>query len=204
MLYNSTATDGDSFDSSNLDEIFYARTPTTSLNLRPTPAPTGDPSSLITVHVTNQNDFSLLMPKAGELISDAEHDGSAFCTPRSEASQCSKRLPDDLIRAAAVERASDGSWVQVTGCMDSSKYPFAHNDDGGQFDVRFPNGAQCTLGGYGASFIELVEPSAGRFCLRCCSSANDQQNCNSHQDQSGCPVAVPGQYDFPEAGVHCS
>ncbi|TFK46553.1 hypothetical protein OE88DRAFT_1610507, partial [Heliocybe sulcata] len=171
-------------------------TPTTSVDLRPTPAPTGDSSGLTTVHVTNQNDFSLLMPKAGEMISDAEHDGSTFCTPRSQAPGCNKRLPDGLIRAAAVERASDGSWVQVTGCLDSSKYPFASSDDGGQFDVRFPNGAQCTTGGYGASFIEQIEPTANRFCLRCCSSKNDQENCNSHQDKSGCLVAVPGQYDF--------
>ena len=45
--------------------------------------------------------------------------------------------------------------LQITGCMDSSQFPFASDDDGGQFDNRFPNGAQCTFGGYGASFIEL-------------------------------------------------
>jgi hypothetical protein len=38
--------------------------------------------------------------------------------------------------------------------MDPSKFHFAQDDDGGQFDVRFPNGAQCTFGGYAASFIE--------------------------------------------------
>lgn len=38
--------------------------------------------------------------------------------------------------------------------MDASKFPFADDDDGGQFDDRYPNGAQCTFGGYGASFIE--------------------------------------------------
>ncbi|KAF8554129.1 hypothetical protein OG21DRAFT_1509272 [Imleria badia] len=92
--------------------------------------------------------------------------------------------------------------LQITGCMDASKFPFADNDDGGQFDVRYPNGAQCTFGGYGASFIEQVEPSANRFCLRCCQSADDQQNCNSHQDRAGCAVAVPGTYDFGE--VSCS
>jgi hypothetical protein len=29
------------------------------------------------------------------------------------------------------------------------------NDTGGQLDVRFPNGAHCTFGGVGKSFIEL-------------------------------------------------
>ena len=49
-----------------------------------------------------------------------------------------------------------------------------------------------------------VEPSANRFCLRCCSTANDQINCNSHQDRAGCPTAIPGVYDFPDIGVSCS
>lgn len=139
-----------------------------------------------------------------ELISDAENDGSAYCTPTSDGTYCRRRFAAGLIRAAAVEKAGDGSWIQVTGCLDSSKYPFASSDDGGQFDVRFPNGAQCAFGGYGASFVEQVEPSANRFCLRCCAAANDQENCNSHQDRAGCPVAIPGKYDFPQLGVDCS
>lgn len=44
--------------------------------------------------------------------------------------------------------------MQITGCLDPSKLPLSPTDDGGQFDVRFPDGAQCTFGGYGASFIE--------------------------------------------------
>ncbi|KAG2067135.1 hypothetical protein BDR04DRAFT_1159429 [Suillus decipiens] len=91
---------------------------------------------------------------------------------------------------------------KITGCLDPGKFHFAQDDAGGQMDVRFPNGAKCTFGGYGASFIEQVEPSANRFCLRCCASANDQVNCNSHNDKAGCPVAVPGVYDFD--GVSCS
>ena len=34
--------------------------------------------------------------------------------------------------------------------------------------------------------------------------SNDQVHCNSHQDRSGCVVAVPGTYDFPEHGISCS
>ncbi|KAH7920765.1 hypothetical protein BV22DRAFT_1097634 [Leucogyrophana mollusca] len=174
--------------------------PTASENLdaRPTPQPTGDPSPSTTVHIAGGMDFALLLPQAnGELISDAETDGVAYCTPGAEG--CANYLPSGFITGAAVSQADDGSWIQVTGCFDSSKFHFAPNDDGGQFDVRFPNGAQCTFGGYGASFIEQVEPSANRFCLRCCSSANDQTNCNSHQDRAGCPEAIPGTYDFPTA-----
>ena len=43
----------------------------------------------------------------------------------------------------------------MTGCLDVSKSSLDPSDSGGQFDVRFPNGAQCTFGGYGASFIQL-------------------------------------------------
>ena len=39
--------------------------------------------------------------------------------------------------------------------MDPSKFDKVDpSDEGGQFDIRFPNGAQCDFGGYGASFIE--------------------------------------------------
>ena len=93
-------------------------------------------------------------------------------------------MEDGFITAAAVARADDGSWIQVsesprvadrccvrlgngylaqsfitaisqvTGCLDPAKSGLDLSDSGGQFDVRFPNGAQCTFGGYAASFIE--------------------------------------------------
>ena len=37
-------------------------TPTTSLDMRPTPDPTGAPSDETTIHITNASDFSLLLP----------------------------------------------------------------------------------------------------------------------------------------------
>ncbi|EMD32258.1 hypothetical protein CERSUDRAFT_126920, partial [Gelatoporia subvermispora B] len=177
----------------------------TPVNAAPTPAPTGPSSSSTTVHISDIHDFALLLPdRRGELISDAESDGVAYCTPGSSDSSCTQHFQEGFIRAASVTKSSDGAWIQVTGCLDTSKSDLDPSDDGGQFDVRFPNGAQCTFGGYGASFIEQVEPSAGRFCLRCCAAENDQTHCNSHQDTAGCPVAVPGEYSFPEHGVDCS
>ncbi|RDX51638.1 hypothetical protein OH76DRAFT_1401050 [Lentinus brumalis] len=174
------------------------------LDMRPTPEPTGASSSSTTVHITDEHDFALLLPnQPGELVSDAESDGAAFCTPGSSDSSCTQRFEDSFVRAARVTKADDGAWIQVTGCLDLSKSSLDSMDTGGQFDVRFPNGAQCTFGGYGASFIELVEPAANRFCMRCCSSADDQENCNSHQDRAGCQAAIPGTYSFPELGVSC-
>ncbi|KAL7277094.1 hypothetical protein ACG7TL_008939 [Trametes sanguinea] len=198
---------------------------------RPTPEPTGASSSSTTVHIIDEHDFALLLPdRPGELISDAESDGVSYCTPDSTDPACSKRVQDGFIRAAAVTTSDDGSYIQypffvalcvyiapatqaldpgvfdpesVTGCLDVSKSSLDPSDSGGQFDVRFPNGAQCTYGGYGASFIQLVEPAANRFCLRCCRSRDDQINCNSHQDRAGCQTAIPGTYDFPSLGVTC-
>jgi hypothetical protein len=49
--------------------------------------------------------------------------------------------------------------------LDPGKFHFAQNDAGGQMDVRFPNGAKCTFGGYGASFIEQSVPFFSSFQL---------------------------------------
>jgi hypothetical protein len=175
------------------------RTPTpTTPNNAPTPSPTGDPDVLTTVHINSEQDFALLLPnKPGELISDAENDGVSYCSQG-----CKNTFPDGFITGSVVRKADDGSWIQITGCLNTALHSFAKDDNGGQFDVRFPNGAQCSFGGYGASFIEQIEPNASRFCLRCCSSPNDQTNCNSHQDKAGCKTAVPGVYKFGE--VDCS
>ncbi|KAI0779218.1 hypothetical protein BC629DRAFT_1290008 [Irpex lacteus] len=178
-----------------------------SLDLRPTPQPTGDPSDATTVYIASAADFAILLPGInGELISDAENDGVSYCTSDSAEGSCADRprLPVGFITAAAMKESDDGSWIQVTGCLDNSKFHLDPSDAGGQFDVRFPNGAQCAFGGYGASFIELVEPALSRFCIRCCSTTNDQTHCNSHQDRLGCTTAIPGQYDFPDLGISCS
>ncbi|KAF8577360.1 hypothetical protein K439DRAFT_1418292 [Ramaria rubella] len=168
----------------------------------PTPQPTGTASSSTTVHINSAGDFALLLPRhPGESISGAEGDAVSFCYGSSV---CQDVMPNGFITGANVTGGTSGSahWIQVTGCIDPSKSNLSADDGGGQYDVRFPQGAQCSFGGYGASFIEQVEPSASRFCLRCCSDHNDQTNCNSHHDRDGCLLAVPGQYSF-QNGVSC-
>ncbi|KAF5378881.1 hypothetical protein D9615_006852 [Tricholomella constricta] len=126
------------------------------INARPTPEPTGDPSPSTTVHITDIADFSLILPNTpGELISDAEADGVSFCSPNSASPDCVNNFPEGFITAAAFEASDDGAYIQITGCIDPAKFHLDPSDAGGQFDVRYPNGAQCTFGGYGASFIEL-------------------------------------------------
>jgi len=169
------------------------------LDTRPTPEPTGQPSIETTVFITSVDDFSLLLPAIPD-----EADAKTYCTPGSSGDICQRKMGEGFITAASLARAHDNSWIQVTGCIDSSKFHFNSNDNGGQMDVRYPNGAHCTFGGEGASFIELVEPALNRFCLRCCSTPNDQINCNSHRDREGCENAIPGIYDFPELGISCA
>ncbi|KAI0290151.1 hypothetical protein BC826DRAFT_913626 [Russula brevipes] len=182
-----------------------SRTTERDLDTRPTPEPTGEPSVSTTVFISDEKNFALLLPaRPGELISEAEEDAISFCTPGSSSDICRNRMPDGFITAASLAYADDKTWIQVTGCIDSSKFHLDPNDTGGQMDVRFPNGAQCTFGGWGASFIELVEPALNRFCIRCCSTPDDQINCNSHRDRSGCENAIPGTYDFPELGISCA
>ncbi|KAG5639063.1 hypothetical protein H0H81_007321 [Sphagnurus paluster] len=133
-----------------------ASTPVAPLDTRPTPEPTGDPSQSTTVHITSNSDFSLILPDTpGELIGDAEAHGKSYCTPGSSAPDCINKFGEGFITAAAYEASDDGAYVQVTGCIDPTKFHLDPTDGGGQFDVRYPNGAQCTYGGYGASFIEL-------------------------------------------------
>lgn len=111
---------------------------TTPSNLSPTPEPTGDPTLLTTVHISNEADFALLLPKRPggrntsrwpfvlliydrtELISDAESDGNAFCTHGSSDKDCGDRfMQEGFIRAAAIAHADDGSWIQVLTTLSS-------------------------------------------------------------------------------------
>ena len=117
-----------------------ASTPTLEqdLDTKPTPEPTGFPSAQTTVFINSEKDFALLLPKvpggmfefvlptrpsarptlSSELVSDAEMDAIAYCTPGSHDSDlCENRMPDGFITAASFARADDDSWIQVLcGC----------------------------------------------------------------------------------------
>jgi hypothetical protein len=105
------------------------------LDTRPTPEPTGEPSIETTVFITDENVFALLLPATPggmfefvlvtgvrprsnliiiELVSDAENNAKAFCTPGSSSYPCKNKMPDGFITAAALASANDNSWIQVT------------------------------------------------------------------------------------------
>jgi hypothetical protein len=117
-------------------------TPAEGLDTRPTPPPTGDPSPTTTVHITDESDFSLIVPgdpqgifvwflqscnlldflSRQELISEAEEDGVSFCTAGSSSSGCSRRFNDGFVTAAAIRRSDDGAYIQVGFPCSSSSY----------------------------------------------------------------------------------
>ena len=72
--------------------------------------------------------------------------------------------------------------------MDRSKYGLSANDGGGQYDMRAPVGATCA--GY-ASFVQLTEPDAQIYCIRCCKNKSD---CPVNRSTYGCREVLGGDY----------
>lgn len=110
------------------------RTPTTP-DARATPAPTGDPSPLRTIHIFDDKNFSLLAPqdpklrtramkeigtRSAESISDAESDAVSYCSPGAAAAgaTCPKVLPDGFIAASSLKRSPDNAWIQARSSQD--------------------------------------------------------------------------------------
>ncbi|KAA1095364.1 hypothetical protein PGT21_017482 [Puccinia graminis f. sp. tritici] len=83
-----------------------------------------------------------------------------------------------------------------TGCINVNSCDRLKADDGGgQYDSH---GGDRGLGNPPYSFcknyhtyVQLIEPSANRACLRCCANPSD---CDLSKDTQGCPAAIPGKY----------
>ncbi|KAG6888860.1 hypothetical protein C0995_005281 [Termitomyces sp. Mi166 len=134
-------------------------TPVGPVDARPTPDPTGDPSSSTTVHLNNEWDFSILLPgnPGGKLTPHYIIYDYLVTLDQSLSAMRKWVMPWHTARLNQTPPTATGNDFQkVTGCLNPTKFHLDPSDDGGQFDVRYPNGAQCTYGGYGASFIELI------------------------------------------------
>ncbi|KAG0327808.1 hypothetical protein BG000_000790 [Podila horticola] len=89
------------------------------------------------------------------------------------------------------------TYVQVTGCIDSSVWAQNPLDDGGQMDSH---GWPYSCVGW-AKFVSLIEPATNTFCIRCCDQDNNV-DCNTSISTKGCWNVVPGLYTMAD-GTAC-
>lgn len=132
---------------------------------------------------SNTEFCSFLPPQPGDNVSATENEGIPFCTSSDLGG---KVFPKGFIKSAHYAETPD--YVQVTGRIDRTKYKLKKSDGGGQYDNMDIQLATCN--GYD-HFVNLVEPNANIFCIRCCKDASD---CNLGISTYGCEKIVPGNY----------
>ncbi|CUA66958.1 hypothetical protein RSOLAG22IIIB_02866 [Rhizoctonia solani] len=152
-----------------------------------------------TVAIRSESDYCMIMPRVpGATVGASETPGGmqAFCSPSAHTDPSQGTLPDNFWRSVTLERGTGaGPYIQLTGCINL--FPqLDPNDGGGQYDssggdggLGNPQGSVCE--GY-AHYVELLEPSANRACIRCCQDTND---CPLTMDTSGCASVIPGNYN---------
>ncbi|KAG2213602.1 hypothetical protein INT46_002754 [Mucor plumbeus] len=137
------------------------------------------------IQVKSETAFcSFMPPKAGDDVGATENDGIPFCTNASLGGQV---FPTGFIKTAHYLSTSD--YVQITGTIDRTAYQLSSSDGGGQYDNLDIDSATCN--GY-KYFVNLIEPDANTFCIRCCEKQSD---CNLGISTYGCARVVPGNYD---------
>ncbi|KAF9566182.1 hypothetical protein EC968_003835 [Mortierella alpina] len=142
-----------------------------------------------TAVVLNKDDFCIFLPPMmGGDIAANEDKAVAFCTKPNLPNAKAQTLPSGFIQSAHFVSNAGKGYVQVTGRMDRSKYGLKANDGGGQYDVKAPVGAVCA--GY-KSFVQLTEPDAEIYCIRCCKNKGD---CPVNKSTHGCKSVLGGDY----------
>ncbi|KAI9275950.1 hypothetical protein BDA99DRAFT_416864, partial [Phascolomyces articulosus] len=141
------------------------------------------------VKIQGANDFCFFLPaEPNQEVAPTEDYGVAHCTSDSVI-KGNKVFPSGFIQKTHYSKTS--KYVQVTGYLDPAKYGLLPDDEGGQYDDHGkgkPIGAKCEGYNY---FVNLLEPSNSRFCIRCCKSKSD---CNTGRSQYGCINVIPGDY----------
>ncbi|KAG0166933.1 hypothetical protein DFQ28_003401 [Apophysomyces sp. BC1034] len=139
------------------------------------------------IHIKSAKEFcSYMPPRPGQDISQTENNAQPFCT-NTNLAHGSKKFPGGFIKSAHFKKTSN--YVQVTGRIDRSKYRLSSRDGGGQYDQKdLPHGT-CNGWRY---FVNLIEPDADVFCIRCCKESKD---CNTGISSRGCERIVPGSYN---------
>jgi len=155
-----------------------------------------------TVVINGPQSYCLIVPKNPHTnIGDSEYPGgtTSYCSAAAKTSDLQGELAPDFwqnVDYATGEGVNGESYVQLTGCINPQTLDRINpGDDGGQYDSSGgangqgnPANSVCT--GYN-HYVELLEPSAPRACIRCC---NDPDDCPTTEDTSGCPTVIPGNY----------
>ncbi|KAH8834236.1 hypothetical protein DL96DRAFT_1579935 [Flagelloscypha sp. PMI_526] len=155
------------------------------------------------VYVTDANKFCMIMPRDPHTnIGDSEHPGGmkTYCSPAGRYNlPLQGQLPADFwsnVEFKSGTSTRGARYAQLTGCIRPEKLSRLNPDDGGgQYDSSGgaggngnPAGSVCL--GYN-HYVELVEPSDKRACIKCCDNFDD---CPVNKDTSGCPAVISGNY----------
>ncbi|KAK0549992.1 hypothetical protein OC846_002609 [Tilletia horrida] len=153
----------------------------------------------VTIWITSADDFCMIMPRYRQTIGDSEHPGGmrSYCV--KPASTAQGHIVPGLWLTKHISTArgkSGGRQIQITGRINpSASSRLIPSDDGGQYDSNGgaggrgnPEGSVCL--GY-SSYVELIEPSGGVACIRCCQNPSD---CPLYLDTQGCRAVIPGDY----------
>lgn len=127
----------------------------------------------IITSITSANDFCTMLPGYG-VYPVAPNEGCASVYCYGAASKLGPPMPKGYILSANYAVSPNNSYVQVTGCIDSSVWGQNPTDEGGQMDSH---GWPYSCQGW-KKFVSLIEPASNTYCIRCCSEDNNV-DCNT-------------------------
>ncbi|KAL0945467.1 hypothetical protein HGRIS_000956 [Hohenbuehelia grisea] len=162
------------------------------------------PDNIVLIASTEK--YCMVLPRTPHTnIGDSEHPGGmkTYCTSSAKYSRNQGDLPGDFWSQVELKSGlgrNGAEYKQLTGCIRPERVSALNaGDGGGQYDSSGgregrgnPEGSKCL--GYN-HYIEIVEPSGPRACLKCC---NDPADCPTNRDTQGCPAVIPGNY------FHCA
>jgi len=153
-----------------------------------------------TVVINGPDNYCMIVPKnAHTNVGDSEYPGgmTSYCSAAAKTSNEQGEFASNFwSNVEYTTGQGSGRYVQLTGCINPGTLDRINSDDsGGQYDSSGgeggqgnPAGSACT--GYN-HYVELLEPTGPRACIRCCENAAD---CPTNMDTSGCPAVIPGTY----------
>ncbi|KAF9578182.1 hypothetical protein BGW38_006160 [Lunasporangiospora selenospora] len=152
-------------------------------------APAPVPPNGQTAAVISNKEYCIFLPREyGGNIAESEDDAVAFCNVAIATAPEARTLPQGFIKTVHFVKNTSKNYVQVTGRFDRSKYGLSSSDEGGQYDIKAPNGSKCA--GY-PYYVQITEPDDQIYCMRCCKNNSD---CPRNRSTEGCRDVIGGDY----------